>query len=1694
MSDYFMKLGRGHKRSFQILLTLLLLVSVRATVYADQPTSTTQGGRPAGSYDLSDFDNINLFNGNLNFRLPLLNLGGRGEAGFTISYLIENRWRQDGGFVGQAPVYQNSPVIMRGVSASFGILKDATTTYDYVDYGQNDNNPCQQDPYQPTKAIVAFSLTSADGTTYTFRPVVNSGAPIDMQPCPINIVGSYMGKEFITWDGTGMKLVADYNVYHNGLSYTMRTSPTGPHLSGGWTVLLPNGTRYRLNTDGTRWLDDRNGNRITFYSDLSTSQQHVTQIKDALGRIVTIDYSDPDETKITYKGANGVPRMIRGGYDKVWLPDGRSYNLTFNENEELTRVEIPTGGVYEYAWGGIIPPPNEPGAPPPGIPHRYVTERRVYADGINLSSKMTFTREDNYTYTVTRVDTYDGNNNLLSRSKHYFHGNAIPGGANANPSWVFAAEDLNANLIKGKEFLTESYAADGLTLLRKKETVWQPGRTITWNVSNDTRDININQRVEFHRTTLTDVSPHLVSQTSYLYNQGVWANDPFNVRTDVLQYDYGQDAPGALMRRTHNEYISYNSGNFQTQPYIHLLPSETWVSSDADGNNKASLVKYEYDNYPANSPLENCPNISGHNPSLGTSYTLRGNLTKVTSYANAQNQTGAISVYSQYDIAGNIVKKTDARGYATTFDFSDRFGSPDGNARLNSVPTELSTGSQITYAFPTLVTNALGHTAYTQYDYYLGAAVDSEDANGVVSSAFYNDVLNRPTQVIRAVGTALTNQTTFNYDDQNRKVTATIDLNNYGDNLLKSETLYDKLGRPIESHSYEPDGTFITTVSEYDALGRVKRASNPYRAGDTVAWTASNYDALGRIFKITTPDGAEVNTYYSGSQVLVQDQAGKERMSRSNALGQLKDVWEITAADDATEPVTFPGRAEVAAGYRTKYDYDTLGNLTTVTQQKGTNGTTQTRTFAYNSLSRLTAATNPESGTTSYSYDNNGNLETKTDPRLLPNNPTVHISITYSYDELNRVKTRTYNDTGTPDVTYSYENPGVAYSKGRLTKVSSSVSETTYGEFDALGRVRQSQQATDGQTYPAMVYTYDLAGNLKTETYPSGRVVTHSYDNAGRLNSVTGQKTGESNKTYASDLSYKAHGAMGAMKLGNNLWEHANFNTRLQVEEIGIGTASTNSSVLGLAYSYGTTNNNGNVRSQTITASNLTLTQSYEYDELNRLKIAQENNGTNWKQTFTYDRFGNRRIDEDPDDTTPGLTTENPVLNPANNRITPQAGELYDYDTAGNLIKDKTGNTYAYDAAGRQVKYNGGASANGGATYTYDGDGKRVKKVAGVVVTVFVYDAMGRLVAEYSSAAAEQNGTQFVTADTLGSPRVVTGANGSVTGRHDYRPFGEEIGSGVGGRNTIAGYTATDDLKQKFTGYERDIETGLDYAQARYFSSTQGRFTSPDPLLASGRSVRPQTWNRYTYALNNPLRFTDPSGLSPTANVTPKYQSDDLVEQQRQQERQQQPPPTPPSPPAPTLTPIDLPPLPPPEPPVLAPIVVDSDPDPPPPASGEELNVVMAQLPATGTGYYTYGPESMRWGLPDVVNALIEFSATWNEEHPDNPIGIGDIGTEDGRGNFRRHPSSGHAGGHIVDIRPMRNDTVRAGTAYNRGDGTYNADLTKQLIDGIRGIPGVQRIIFNDPNMGTVRDRAVRTGRAKTGAHDNHLHVEFGRN
>lgn len=115
----------------------------------------------------------------------------------------------------------------------------------------------------------------------------------------------------------------------------------------------------------------------------------------------------------------------------------------------------------------------------------------------------------------------------------------------------------------------------------------------------------------------------------------------------------------------------------------------------------------------------------------------------------------------------------------------------------------------------------------------------------------------------------------------------------------------------------------------------------------------------------------------------------------------------------------------------------------------------------------------------------------------------------------------------------------------------------------------------------------------------------------------------------------------------------------------------------------------------------------------------------------------------------------------------------------------------------------------------------------------------------------------------------MTNTNGDAIKRFDYAPFGEELTVGINGR--VAPHSANqyptatlDGTSQKFTSKERDAETGLDYMDFRYFSGAQGRFTSPDSFMASANVADPQSWNRYVYARNNPLRYNDPLGLYPS--------------------------------------------------------------------------------------------------------------------------------------------------------------------------------------------------------------------------------------
>src|SRR5690606_12273502 len=132
-------------------------------------------------------------------------------------------------------------------------------------------------------------------------------------------------------------------------------------------------------------------------------------------------------------------------------------------------------------------------------------------------------------------------------------------------------------------------------------------------------------------------------------------------------------------------------------------------------------------------------------------------------------------------------------------------------------------------------------------------------------------------------------------------------------------------------------------------------------------------------------------------------------------------------------------------------------------------------------------------------------------------------------------------------------------------------------------------------------------------------------------------------------------------------------------------------------------------------------------------------------------------------------------------------------------------------------------------------------------------DAAGKLVAEYASDISQDPKVSYTTADHLGSPRILTDENGATISRRDFHPFGEEILTNH--RHPDLGYTA-DDVRQKFTTYERDNEINLDFAQARYYNNQYGRFNTTDPIIMRPERLSdPQQINLYVYVRNSPLLF-----------------------------------------------------------------------------------------------------------------------------------------------------------------------------------------------------------------------------------------------
>lgn len=1519
----------------QTLLLIILAIGVAGTTTAQQTTSPDRGSKLGNAYSVSDIETINTTNGNLSISFPLGSLpAGRGSAssGVYLTYnskLYNQKSEKRPDYRSFDAYYTRTilePDLVKGnwsLNSGYRLeqeLRPMNGVQCSTDYGFN----------LPILNNQKLSILFPDGSRHEMIPYYHKDELGDryfnvnmdgyIQSCT-NPNGSYVARPvYYSLDGSYLRL---------------KTTS-----SSNWTLYFPDGSKV---VNGTR-VYDRNGN----YVDVGMG------VTDQFGRSIVVG-SNSVGTTVTSKGVGGadlvwqvkwktiaVNKTYKGCPDDLSCPagdfplsdkrdvlqasftvvdeiiqpsqlGGGTYTFTYNGTDytttfptaesygwgELSGIEMPSGAKVAYAYNMD----DEDGPIMFGddaILKNYPTTKTLTYDleydgqVVNDGAVETWTYSvgptggsvtgpDGATTTTEFGTTQPDSSGNLPWNSGLALSTISPNGAKVENIWdrnIPAACTGSSTCASG----TGPEKADNPYIKTEFTSIKDAGGTYTLTSAKDyiyDKNGNVTEAKEY------DWMPYSSVPRSYGYPTGLPSNAASYLKR-ISKTDFYNDVPTA----SSTNYSDSDAYQLTTSPRLLRLAKAAEVQDSSSTAKSRSEIVYDYTTYSSNTVAGNVTQTKSWDSTKGA-------------YSNPLTSTNWITTSATYNSYGMPLTSTDANGNVTQITYGNVAG-PSGN---------------VTDLYPTQSVSAHGtsiaRTTTSTYDYYTGLVTSTTDEDNDVTSAIEYDDLGRPLKSITAQGTALESWTSTTYNDALRRVIVKSDLETKGDYKKVAVQHFDQLGRvrlsrtledsSVEDPTNEQHGIKTQTRHGYhsgaptSSNGEYTLTSNPYRAAtsgaassaSTMAWTVTFENSSGNFKSVESFAGAglpslwgtnanstgKVDESEDANATTTIDEAGKKRRTIEDAFGRLIRVDEPDSGGNLGS-ITSPSQD-------TNYNYDTLGNLIQIVQGG------QTRAFTFNSQSRLTSSTNPESGTFQFAYDNNGNLLTKADAR--------GISTTYTYDALNRVTYRNYSDA-TLDVTYTYDDGQVSFSKGKLTKVASSVSESSITSFDAQERVTGSRQQTSGQNYD-FIYTYNLNDDLLTQTYPSGRVVESTYDASGDLIRV-GRTNGFS---YANSFTYAPSGQTETLRFGNGRWETTQFNSRRQITQIGLGYSATDTSLWKTNYEYGdwvsssidTQKNNGNLARQTITiptigaVSGFTAVQSYTYDSIDRLKSATEtiSGSQTWKQTFNYDRSGNKSFDtgnttlQSVDSLVAKVT--NPEILTTNNRFKldqdNDSVNDYGYDSSGNLTANARGQSFTYNAENLQITATG-AGLN--MAYAYDGNNKRIKSYDAINdrTTLFVYDAEGNLAAEYTinSVPPTTPTVSYLTEDALGSLRVISDSYGDIKARRDFLPYGEEIYSGVASRNSNQKYSSnTDDTRKKFATYQRDIETGLDFAQSRYYSGKHGRFTSPDEFKGGPDELfdfdedasdnptfyadldNPQSLNKYQYSFNSPYKFNDPTGHCP---------------------------------------------------------------------------------------------------------------------------------------------------------------------------------------------------------------------------------------
>lgn len=937
-------------------------------------------------------------------------------------------------------------------------------------------------------------------------------------------------------------------------------------------------------------------------------------------------------------------------------------------------------------------------------------------------------------------------------------------------------------------------------------------------------DTSYGQNIWFpHATTRQEVSYMRDSDLLLVGKNTNKTTSQFNLNGQITRSvveTWGDDGRGTSSVETNNQYQNSYSKRRQGEIY-----SATVTTTNSAGSTITRTSAFEYD-WSTGQLIKEIIEPNNSDPSIR----------RVTKYG--------------YDSFGNRVSTVTCNG-----DYVSSCSEQTPDSRLSTLEYD-SKG-----LFAVKATNALGHTVATEYEPRFGKAIKVTDANGLTASTKI-DSFGRNIETISPLGVSTYTTRSWCSSGCGIRVgglSAYYKVTVSGAGKPKAVTFYDEQNRAIRKQSEGLNGETIWVDTEYDSLGRVKRTSEPYFQGDTVYWNTPSYDVLSRKISVTTPNQNGSYDYssrieYKGFSTTITDGLGR-------TLTEVKD-----AAGNVVKMVDKIGGV-------THYTYDALGKMIQSIDPAG-----NVINLTYDQRGRKVRLDDPDMGVWTYEYDTFDALVAQTDAKGQ--------RMEVAYDRLGRKVGRT-DLAGTQDQqtsTWVYDTASGA-GIGKLKRVDAP-NGTGFSQisYDSMGRVARRVQMIAGKTFGSNM-SYNSLGQLvqvsypETAAYPKGFAVNRSYNSRGYLKSVS---SADGSKTFWSADAMSARGQLEAVTLGNglvNLKAHSQANGWLIAQQ----TFGTGSMLRDATYHFDIV---GNIKQRRDEVQG--LSEMFEYDDLDRLTEAYIVGGAGGvgypAMAYVYDAIGNIMNKSDVGAYSYFGCGGRP------HAVCSAGGTDYTYDANGSMLAARSG------SSDTQVRYTAFNKANfmqkGGhaVTFEYNGDRRRhfksqlyggslrlktyyvgttgkggklfereVSSSSGTKDIHYIYGAGGQAVATFITKGAKKE-TNYLHRDHLGSVVLVTDDLGkAVNDPISYDAWGKR-------RNTDwSDASSTANLEQivgnvGFTGQESVPEMGLTHMNGRIYDSTLGRFLGADPLIQA--PYNSQSFNRYTYVMNNPLGYIDPTGYS----------------------------------------------------------------------------------------------------------------------------------------------------------------------------------------------------------------------------------------